>query len=228
MRALVLMHAEPEGPGTIGSFFRSQGVELHTLRLYEGDRLPDDPGEFDAIVSLGGPMNVYEEEEFSFLRDETSFLRTAIVANVPILGVCLGAQMIAKAAGARVTQSPNREVGWCQVFLTEDGKRDAVFQCVPQALEVLQWHGDMFLIPEGGTLLAMGTECPHQAFRIHNAFGLQFHVEVTQGILTDWFTDSEEVELPQVLARFHEIKTELNRRAELIYRNFLGLVRDRM
>jgi GMP synthase (glutamine-hydrolysing) len=187
MTVLIIVHVESEGPGTLGSFLDSSGVNIHLARVYSGERLPENIDGLQAIISMGGPMNVYEENEYPFLRDETVLLREAIAADLPVLGICLGAQMIARASGARVVRSPEEEIGWGKVFLTDAGRSDLLFSGVPATLDVLQWHGDMFEIPEAGTLMASGDICPNQAFRYRNAFGLQFHVEVTGEILAAWF-----------------------------------------
>jgi GMP synthase (glutamine-hydrolysing) len=223
MKFIVLQHIESEGPGSLGTYLESIGVKIDVVRLYQGDALPPDLGGFDAVVSMGGPMNVYEEDRYPFLRDETVFLNKVVDAGLPVLGICLGAQMIAKAQGALVTKSPKEEVGWGRIDLTDQGSEDTLFQGLPASLEVLQWHGDMFHIPEGGALLASSEDCPHQAFRCKNAFGLQFHVEVTAEILSDWFFDSPD--LASILARHDEIKKELSQRADRMFANFVSLIR---
>jgi GMP synthase-like glutamine amidotransferase len=225
MRIVVIMHVESEGPGSLGTFLESAGAEIHTVRLYAGDSLPSDYTALDAVISMGGPMNVYEEERYPFLKAETAFLKQAVEADVPALGICLGAQMIAKAAGARVTKSPKKEVGWGIVALTDRGKEVDAFRGLPDTIEVLQWHEDMFLIPTDGVLLAASKDCPHQAFCYRNALGLQFHLEVTESILTDWFGDSQEIKLYDVINRFHEVEKDLEHNARTLYTNFLDLIR---
>jgi len=223
MSVLIIVHVESEGPGTLGSFLDSSGITVHLASVYSGERLPENIDGLQAIISMGGPMNVYEENEYPFLRDETILLQKAIAANLPVLGICLGAQMIAKATGARVVRSPKEEIGWGKVFLTEAGQSDLLFSGVPETLDVLQWHGDMFEIPEDGALIATGNDCPNQALRYRNAFGLQFHVEVTREILADWFKDSPNLE--EILRRYDELKPDLDRHAQQIYNNFISLIR---
>jgi GMP synthase-like glutamine amidotransferase len=223
MKSLIIMHVESEGPGTLGSFLESEGVSLHTVRLYEGEVLPTGLRDFNAIISMGGPMNVYEDERYPFLFQEAALLVKALDAEVPILGICLGAQMIARAAGAFVTKSPKKEVGWLKVRLTDHGRHDALFQGLPSSMEVLQWHEDMFQVPDGGQLLATSEDCPNQAFRYSKAYGLQFHVEVTREILSQWFAETPQ--LPDILERYDQIEPELNRQAFRMYRNFLSLIR---
>ncbi len=221
MRVLIFEHVESEGPGTLGEFLLSAGASLCTVRLYAGDDVPRDPCAFDAVVSMGGPMNVYEEGRYPFLREETDFLRTAVHADMPVLGICLGAQMIAKACGARVGRSPEKEVGWSTVSLTEDGIRDALFRGLPRAFVVLQWHEDMFEIPQGASLLATSPACPHQAFRFRNAYGFQFHIEATRAMIGRWFA-----QMPgcaEMLDRYDAMQGTLQDQARCLYANLLAL-----
>lgn len=222
MNIVIAVHVESEGPGSLGTFLESKGARLNVVRLHNGDALPQAIEGLDAFISMGGPMNVYEEDKYPYLRDETLFLRKAIQAGKPVLGICLGAQMIAKAAGAQVTRSPKEEVGWGVVHVTDAGGSDTLFHGLPRTLQVFQWHGDMFQIPEHGVLLADGTDCPHQAFRLRNAFGLQFHVEVTSDILADWFADSPDK--PAILDRYAHMQQELEMNAKKMYTNFLTLL----
>jgi GMP synthase (glutamine-hydrolysing) len=225
MKILVLVHVESEGPGTLGAFLESAGAEIRTARMYAGDKLPSEPIGLDAIVTMGGPMNVYEEDAYPFLRRETILLRNAVDGNLPVLGLCLGAQMIAKARGARVTKSPAKEVGWGKVGLTDEGKRDSLLSGLPDSLDVLQWHEDMFEIPEGGTLLASSEACPHQAFRYRNALGLQFHLEINEEMLREWFSDSPL--LQEIIGRYQELAPQFNHHAEMLYKNFLSLIQSK-
>ncbi len=134
MRALVLTHHPSEGPGNIGSFLQSRGVSLDIIPLFAGGKIPPDALYYDSIISMGGPMNVYEEDLYPFLREETALLQKALRFKTPLLGICLGAQMIAKAAGARVVQSPEKELGWRKVGLTGLGKSDRLFLGLPDRI----------------------------------------------------------------------------------------------
>lgn len=225
MKILVLVHVESEGPGTLGTFLEAAGAEIRIARLYAGDKLPSEPTGLDAVVSMGGPMNVYEEDAYPFLRRETILLRNAVDGNLPVLGLCLGAQMIAKARGARVTKSPVKEVGWAKIGLTDAGKKDSLFAGLPDTLDVLQWHEDMFEVPEGGTLLAASEACPHQALRYRNALGLQFHLEINEEMLREWFADSPLLE--EIVGKYQEIAPQYNLHAEKLYSNFLSLIQSK-
>jgi len=224
MRALILTHHPSEGPGAIGPFLSSRGASYETIRLCDGAKIPSYALEFDVIISMGGPMNVYEEEQYPFLKDETNLLKKALALKIPVLGICLGAQMIAKAAGARVVRSPDKEVGWFNVKLTDLGRSDRLFLGAPNEFEVFQWHGDMFEIPIGGGLLASSQLCPHQALRFGSGYGLQFHVEVTREMLADWFADAPEKE--PILERMDQIESQLLSLANVIFKNFFNIVKS--
>ena len=226
MKILILVHVETEGAGSLEDDLNSVGACFNIARLYQGERLPSCCSGLDGIVSMGGPMNVYEEDKYPFLREETVFLHEAIKSHLPVFGICLGAQLIAKALGARVTRSPVEEVGWGNVCLTEAGKTDPFFRNLPQTLEVLQWHGDMFHVPEGGMLLATGDRCPNQAFRYLNAVGLQFHLEVKEDMLRQWFADSPDIW--PIMKRYGELEKDLKSLSEALYANFLELLERRM
>lgn len=223
MRVAVLMHVENEGPGLFGGLLGEAGAEVLTVRLHRGGRLPE-VDELDAALSMGGPMNVYEELEHPFLRDETRFLQGAAARGLPVLGVCLGAQMIAKAAGAAVTKSPVAELGWSTVTLTDDGLADPLFRGLPATLPVFQWHGDTFAIPQDGALLATGAECRHQALRHRNSWGLQFHLEADRALLASWFAGAPEE--AQILRRHDELAAEVGRHVRTLFANFLAIVRQ--
>ena len=121
--------------------------------------------EFQHLVLLGGPMNVYEEDLYPFLRGEDLFIKESIQRGKWILGVCLGAQLIAKALRAKVFKAPLKEIGWYRISLTEEGSRDSLFSSLPKTFPVFQWHEDSFEIPDGGKLIATSTPVIHQAFR---------------------------------------------------------------
>lgn len=221
-KVLIITHVESEGPGTLGDFLQSfEDLKIQEAALYNGEKLPDDARSFDAIVTMGGPMNVHDEDEYPFLREETEFLRQAIDANIPILGICLGAQMIARACHAPVNKAPEKELGWKNVALTDSGRRDILFQGVTDKMRVFQWHEDTFEIPYGGSLLATSKECPNQAFRYGNAYGLQFHIEVTRDMLIEWMTNLPEY--GESIRIYERIRHNLYTQARMIYANFLWL-----
>jgi GMP synthase-like glutamine amidotransferase len=156
------------------------------VELDEGEPLPDDPREFPAIVVMGGPMGAYDEADHSWLAGEKRLLREAVEADVPVWGVCLGAQLLASALGARVYSGDHPEVGVLPVELTPAAADDPVFAGAPSSFPSLQWHADTFDLPDGATLLASSPAYPNQAFRVGRSYGLQFHLEVPLELATDW------------------------------------------
>ncbi len=225
MRILVTQHHPEEGPGHLGQFLANQGAELAFAHAWDGQPVPTDPAGLAAIISMGGPMNVYEEAEHPWLKDENLLLQRACQAGLPVLGVCLGAQLIAKALGAAVTKAPLEEIGWRKVSLTSDGQADPLFAGLGPRLDVLQWHGDTFAIPEGGRLLAFGDEVPHQAYVWGQAYGLQFHVEATPAMVRAWFPQAQQQ--AEMLEPFAALGSQLESQGEKVFANFLSLVRSR-
>ncbi|MEI8175438.1 MAG: type 1 glutamine amidotransferase [Candidatus Omnitrophota bacterium] len=219
---LIIKHAAHEGPGTLGEYF---GNRSRTIDLGRGDRLPKTSEGIAAIISMGGPMNVYEEERYPFLKDEDLFLKDALRRAVPFIGICLGAQLLAKAAGATVVKAPERETGWHAIGLTREGIADPLFAGLEESLTVFQWHEDMFEVPAGGVLLARSAACPHQAFRIGtNAYGLQFHVEVTLTMIEAWLAASGDPSARRISRESPERLRALDSRASRIYANFNTLL----
>lgn len=187
----VLQHVDVEGPGTIAELASGRGFETRTVRPDAGDPLPEAP-EVGALVVLGGPMGVGDSAAHPWLEAERALLSEAVAAGRPVLGVCLGAQQLAAALGAAVYPAPSPEVGADRVVLTPAGRRDRVFGPEYGGLRggevpCVQWHGDTFDLPDGAVHLAASPACPHQAFRVGDvAYGLQFHVEVDEGLAEGW------------------------------------------
>jgi GMP synthase (glutamine-hydrolysing) len=189
---LIIKHVYIEGPGLIEYSLRQEKISSQVLTLKSGIHLPSVDG-FTHIVILGGPMNVYEDERYPFLREEDRFIKEAIRRGRSILGICLGAQLIAKALGAKILKTPEKEIGWYDISLTRTGSQDPLFSKLPKTFPVFQWHEDTFETPKAGKLLATSTSVPGQAFRCgENVYGLQFHLEVTEEMIQDWMKSYEE------------------------------------
>jgi GMP synthase-like glutamine amidotransferase len=177
----MVQHLSPESGWAIDDSLVAAGVHIDTRRVFADDALPAALAGYDGVVIMGGPMSAASDHGFPTRRQELSLIGAALAESVPLLGVCLGAQLIALAAGAAVYPGGHGlEVGWSPVSLIEAGRMDPLFADLPSKLTVLQWHGDTFDLPEGATLLASNSTYPTQAFRIGSAaWGLQFHLEVT-------------------------------------------------
>jgi GMP synthase (glutamine-hydrolysing) len=192
MNTLIIKHIDIEGPGLIEYCLSQEKVPYHILNLTSRVHWPK-LEDITHIVLLGGPMNVYEEDRYPFLKDEDLFIKEAIQRGKAILGICLGAQLIAKALGAKVSKAPAKEIGWYDVSLTETGSQDPLFSNLPKTFSVFQWHGDTFEIPKGGKLIATSSPVSHQAFRYgERVYGLQFHLEVTEEMIGEWLETYEE------------------------------------
>lgn len=181
-RCLVVQHAEPEGPYRIGSALAQEGITLVTCRTFAGERLPPDLHGYNALVVMGGPMSAAPDEHFPTRADELRLIKEALARQLPTLGVCLGAQLLALAAGAPVYPGgAGQEIGWGPVRLTGQAAADELLCGLTGPLQVLHWHGDTFDLPVGAVHLASSPRYRNQAFRLgHRAWGLQFHLEVDE------------------------------------------------
>src|SRR3989338_9021419 len=177
---LILQHHPVETPGVFAEMLSERGLATRTVRLDLGQPVPPDPSAFAGVIAMGGPMGVYEEDRYPWLREEDRLLRAAIARDQPALGICLGSQLIAKAAGGRGAPGPEKEIGWSQLTLTDDGRKDLLFAGFPETFEAFEWHGDVFDLPAGAVTLAAPPRYSPQAFRLGpRVYGLLFHLEVT-------------------------------------------------
>ena len=176
MRAVCLQHVPFEGPGAFAAHLAPRGARLERW-LVPTEGLPNDPG--DLLLVMGGPMSVNDPD--SWIDEETTFIRSAIAAGKPVLGICLGSQLMAKALGATVRPGRALEIGMTPVHLTQEGQHDPVFRTFTETFDVFEWHGEIFDLPRGAVALAGSEIAPLQAFRYGpRAYGLLFHVEMEQ------------------------------------------------
>lgn len=210
---LILQHAEPETPGEIAAVLESEGIEWTIFRPYAGEPVPVDPGRADGLVLMGGPMGVHDTRRFPFLRDELALLKGAVEWGVPILGVCLGSQLLAAALGARVGPGPVREIGWHEVSLTRAAMEDdPLWKNQPRSFHAFHWHGEIFDLPAGAVSLAASDVTPHQAFRYGaTAYGFLFHMEVNLD-LVDAMCRAFPEELAEAGLSRYEVEKETERR----------------
>jgi GMP synthase (glutamine-hydrolysing) len=182
---LVLRHSQAEGIGLLGNALRERGIHHRTLDIARGEPVPKDLRGVGGLIVLGGPMGAYEQDKYGFLRSESALLEKAIAAGRPVLGICLGAQLIAQVLGARVYAGDKREVGWAPVTLTADGRDDPLFAGGDETLTVFHLHGDTYELPADATNLATSRMFEQQAFRWGEiVYGFQFHLEFTESIIT--------------------------------------------
>jgi GMP synthase (glutamine-hydrolysing) len=196
MRVLSVTH----GPTVPGGVFDEAVAEAgHTLErwLVPDGGSPDTAARYDAVLVFGGSQHPDQDDRFAWLAREEVFLQEVLAEKVPVFGVCLGAQMLARAAGARVGPASAPEIGWLDVALTPDGAGDPVLGVLPPQVTLFQWHHYTFDVPPGGVELARSPVCP-QAFRLEGpAWGIQFHAEVTLPMLTAWSgEDPDDLPMP--------------------------------
>jgi GMP synthase-like glutamine amidotransferase len=199
-RALVIQHEEPTPPGLILPWLEEQGAEVKTLRIDEQDPHDLDARDYGLIVSLGSEFGAYQDD-IEWIRHEMDFLREAVAADVPFLGVCFGGQILARTLGGEVYRSDTEEIGWLPVGTTRP-------DLVPDG-PWFQWHFDCFTAPPGATVIAENEVGP-QAYVIGRSLGLQFHPEVTNEIMDSWVAayrhelDEHGVDPDELLAQTHE------------------------
>ncbi len=207
--------------------FLADGFTIESVNAQK-DAVPDHVERFAGVVILGGPMAVYEDH--SYLVEEQDLIKKAIKNRIPLLGVCLGSQLIAQAAGGRVYKGPKKEIGWQDVSLTTAGSSD-IFRGLGSRVRVFQWHGDTYDLPPDATVLARSEFYP-QAFRVGSAIGIQFHLEVDEALIKRWMQEyradleREDLRMDDILPRPDDINA-LEQECTLLYSNFSRLIKER-
>lgn len=217
MRIHYLQHVPFENPGSILTWAREKDYVITNTQLYKNDTLPKQQ-DFDWLVIMGGPMNIYEEEKYPWLAEEKKFIGEAIAAGKVIIGLCLGGQLIADVIGGKVTQNPYKEIGWFPIELSEEVKESSLFSFFPKEPVVFEWHGDTFsVLPEEAKSIAKNHACEHQAFIYKKrVFGFQYHLENTPSIIKDLVENCGE---EMVQDRYVQTPEELLNHPEYIEQN---------
>ncbi len=181
---LIIQHNAAGTAGLVEEVAKERDRTVHVVRPFEGDTIPKDASDTWAVVVLGGPMAAWEGDKHPFLNEEVAFLKTCIAADTPTLAICLGAQLLARAAGARNYKGGMPEIGWYQFDLTEEGKRDSLFDNLSAQPRFFFSHHDTFDLPADATLLGSTRLYPNQAFRLgRHVYGVGFHPEKTKDMI---------------------------------------------
>lgn len=230
---LVVKHVPWEGPHRIGDALIAAGLELDVRCALDGDKLPAHD-EVAAAVFMGGPMNVDQVEQYPGLLVEREWLAAALDSGLPVLGVCLGSQLLARAAGASVTPGPAPEIGWAPVKIHDDS--DPLARHLAPEADVLHWHGDAFDLPAGAKRLASSARTEVQGFRIGNAWGFLFHAEADLDLARRWMGEASmadeaaaalgEPGAARILSEAAEQDARIRERTEPLFADFAALVVD--
>jgi len=198
MRVHWLQHADFEDLGCIAPWLAALGITPTCTRLYAGEVLPA-ASAFDWLIVMGGPMNIYEYERYPWLKAEKALIREAHVQGRKLLGICLGAQLIADVLGGPVTRNAQQEIGWFPLQLEPAAKTSNFFSDFPERFDAFHWHGDTFAIPPGASSLMRSAACAHQAFELDGRVAaIQFHLEVTAANARVWFEHERPAPAPSV------------------------------
>ncbi len=227
MKVLVLKNVHQEGPGTMEDFLKRKGIIYRVIEL-ESERITED--NYDILVIMGGPMSVNDGDIYPYLKEEERLVSDFVRRQKKILGICLGAQMIAKALGSKVYRGPRPEIGWYPIELTGDGLKDLLMQNLAlhpkggdlwKKFRVFHWHGETFDIPEGAVRLASSELYPNQAFRYgRGVYAFQFHIEVRKEMIAEWLKD--EADLTRITEETETFYEEYLGRAENFYKEFFS------
>ncbi|MCS7281253.1 MAG: type 1 glutamine amidotransferase [Desulfobacterota bacterium] len=223
---LIVKNAIEEGPGNIAEFLKAKGIEFHEIEAYKDRYLPGSSFPYEYVVVLGGPMGVYEIDRYPYLAMVAKLIELALSKGKKVLGICLGAQLLAYVLGARVYDSGELEIGWCEIELTDEGSSDeciSTFFGEKRKCEVFQWHRDTFDLPKGALRLASSKRFLNQAFSYFGSLGLQFHPEITPSMVKEWFRDRKDFE--QIVQKTKVMYASYRKAAENLYEKFFKLER---
>ncbi len=237
MKFLVFQHVPHEHPGLITKYASSKGIGLDVVELWKPYRIPSVSG-YDALIIMGGPVGVYDSKELYPSKDDELAAINEAIGKIPVLGICLGSQILAHAIGANVYPNTKdgrsvKEIGYYEVELTADGVMDPIFRGFSSPVKVLQWHGDAFDLPKGSELLATSPYCRNQAFSHGNAYGLLFHFEFTPEMVerqieidTEWMHKDHEINEAQLLEEARRNAHLMEQNCGRLFDNFLSIVKS--
>jgi GMP synthase-like glutamine amidotransferase len=179
----IFRHAPSEGPGYFATFLNEKSIPWRLIRIDEGAPLPQDVHEFSGLVFMGGPMSV--NDDLPWIPQSLNLIRQAVAAGIPVLGHCLGGQLMAKALGGVVSPNPVKEIGWGEVKVASNPAAEAWFGAI-KAFEAFHWHGETFSIPPDASIVLRNAHCANQGFALGKHLALQCHVEMTEDMVKEW------------------------------------------
>lgn len=224
-KILSIQNIEFETLGSLEELIQSDGYEIENIEA-QTEPMPQNTGDYTAIIILGGPMAVYDN--LGYIVKEQDLIRDAIKNKVPVLGICLGSQLIAQAAGGNVYKGSKKEIGWYNVTLNHNGQNDLFKDIKSKTMRVFQWHGDTYDLPSTATIMASSELYP-QAFRIGTAVGIQFHLEVNYEMIKRWIHEyrqelnNENIKPENILSDTKDIE-DLYDECKVVYSNFSKLI----
>lgn len=234
---VVFRHAPTEGPGYFATYLEHHGVPWQLIAVDRGEAVPDEPRAYGGLAFMGGPMSV--NDDLPWIGRELELIRSAVDAGVPVIGHCLGGQLIAKAMGGEVTRNAVKEIGWGRVTVAKSDEANRWFGPELRGFDAFHWHGETFSIPAGAANVLSSGLCAHQAFALGKHFAMQCHVEMTEELIATWCKDWGR-EVASLAARVPSVQTpeemldhvatrtaELNAVADRIYGEWIkGLNQD--
>ncbi len=238
---IILQHHPVEGPGQIESVLTNKGFAVVKIPLFSMDF----PGELfqminspsvKGLVVMGGPMGVYDEDQYSFLTPEKQFIKRMVEVGKSVLGICLGSQLLASALGAKVYPGPKKEIGWYTIQLQPETREDPLFGWLweqsPRTFQTFHWHGDRFDLPEGAVVLASSDQTPHQVFRYGNSWGILCHLEATSELIQDFCKTfwqelcDEKISPIQLLTDTNAFLSELSNLGKTVFGRWADVIKD--
>lgn len=215
---LIFRHTPTEGPGYLAEFLERRSIAYRVLAIDAGERLPALPSEARGLVFMGGPMSV--NDPLPWIADALRLIRQASQKNIPLLGHCLGGQLISKALGGTIAANPVKEIGWLPVEKISSPVADEWMSGLPNQFEAFHWHGETFTVPEGATRILQSADCANQAYVLGNILGFQFHVEMTETMVNEWASVNEpEIARPsRTVQSAAEMKRDLKERVAKLNR----------
>lgn len=226
---LIFRHLECEGPGYLADYLDDKNIPYSLVRVDQGEPVPGTLSDCSGLVFMGGPMSV--NDNLPWIEMELALIRKAADAKIPVLGHCLGGQLICKALGGEVKPNKVKEIGWHSVEQVESPESRTWFKSLPSYFEVFHWHGETFSIPDGATNILSSQYCQHQAFTLDNILALQCHVEMTADMVKEWvfeyadeieeFSDSVQSQI-EMTNNLEQRVLQLNLAAGIIYREWIS------